>query len=340
MTLRYLKAISLASVAVLSLSACGWLQEDVASSSYNDWQSAAAETPAPPATRVMQTAEGTWLEPDKVAKPVPTANEIAELKQANKRIAALETQIAALQNDMKMMMPALTRLAGTDAAAMNSVQPAAGGVSGGEVPRIHRNYMQGQDFYGDDQLYEDPETAMDAPLDPPPAASASSAEPLAPAPAPVQAKPVAHMASPTAMVPGAPVAINPQAQAPAQPIPAAYTPPALNVTSIQGLRFGNHDGGKSRMVLDVSAATSFKYDIDNNEKFLVIEVPGTVWNAGPVTRVIQDNPLLQSVAASPDGQGGTRLVFQLKAPVKILWSQAIPPAGTQGHRLVFDVAAL
>jgi len=341
MALKNLKVTLLTSIAIFSLSACGWLKEDVSSGTYNSWQSAAADVPAPPSTRVMQTADSTWLEPDNTAKPVPTAAEVVELKQANKRIAELETQIASLQNDMKMMMPALTKLAGTTevtATALSDIQPAAGNVLGGEVPRIHRNYMQGQDVFGDNEFYDDPEAAMDAPLNAP--------APVAPAPVPAPSQPPVA-ATPGGMVPGAPVAINPKASAPAvnapqpaQVVPASYTPPAINVTSIQNVRFGNHEGGKSRMVLDVSGATSFKYDIDNNEKFLVIEVPGTVWNAGPVTRMIQDNPLLQSMTASPDGQGGTRLVFQMKAPVKILWSQAIPPAGGQGNRLVFDVAAL
>lgn len=377
MALKNLKVTLLTGVTVLSLSACGWLQEDVSNGSYNRWESSAADVPAPPATRVMQTAEGTWLQPDTTPRPVPTATELAELKSANKRIAELETQIASLQNDMQMMMPALTRLANNvpvnvpvnapvEAMALNDIQPAAGNIAGGEVPRIHRDYMQGQDVFGDAEMYGDPEAAIDQPIVDQ-QTQTQQPLPVAPPPPPVvqaapapEASPSVATASPQGMVPGAPVAVSPKAAPiippavapvpptlqpavappPVQVVPAAYTPPPINVSSIQGIRFGNHEGGKSRMVLDVSAASSFKFDIDNNEKFLVIEVPGTVWNAGPVTRMIQDNPLLQSVAASPDGQGGTRLVFQLKAPVKILWSQAIPPAGGQGHRLVFDVAAL
>ena len=323
MALKNLKVTFLTGIAVLSLSACGWLQEDVSSGSYNSWQSAADHTdvPAPPSTRVMQTAEGTWLQPDTTARPVPTATELAELKSANKRIGELETQIASLQNDMKMMMPALTRLATNepvDAMALNDIQPAAGNVAGGEVPRSHRDYMQGQDVFGDTEIYGDPEVAMDQQTSVPPPAQVPV--PLAPHPPPVAQ--TAPVPAPGGMVPGTPVAVSaratpklPPAVAPMPPtlnaappsvqppaarvVPAAYTPPAINVSSIQNVRFGNHDGGKSRMVLDVSAASAFKFDVDNNEKFLVIEVPGTVWNAGPVTRMIQDNPLLQSLAASP-----------------------------------------
>ncbi len=330
---------------VLALSGCGWLSEDVSSGSYSRWESTApaalAATPTPPSTRVMQAAQGTWLEPEQGAKPVPTPAEVAALKQANERIVELEQEVASLRNDMKMMMPALTKLANLPATtavaaeALNNMQPAAGRVAAGEVSRVHRNFLQGDEF-GDN-----PEVAMDTPQEmaapdvvapsAPVAAPAPAAQPapVRMAPPPSVAPPVPPSVATAGMVPGAPVAI-----------PAAYTPPAINVTSIQNVRFGNHEGGKSRMVIDVSAASNFTFDIDNNEKVMVVEIPGTVWSAGPITRQLQDHPLVQSMASSPDGQGGTRVVLQMKAPAKVLWSQAIPPAGGQGNRIVIDISSL
>ena len=320
MAFRQLKAISLVTVSLCALSACSWLSESPASgNTYSRIETNSAATPEPPQTRVMQTAQGTWLAPEQGVKPVATAAELAELKQANTRINQLETEMASLRNDMKMMMPALTKLAGGPSmeTTLNDIQPAAGGsVAAGEMTRIHRNYMQADSSY-------DPEIEMD--------------------------EQSAYIAPPPPMTPQAPLALvpsnpqQPQTQiavpSPVRLQPASYTPPTLNVSSIKGVRFGSHEGGKSRMVIDVSSAPAFTYDIDNNEKILMIEIPGTVWNAGPVTKLIQDNPLIQSLAASPDGQGGTRVVLQLAAPAKILWSQAIPPSGTQGHRIVLDIAA-
>lgn len=304
------------------LSGCGWLSEDVSSGSYTRWESAAPATtisaaapavmptPAPPSTRVMQAAQGTWLEPEQGARPVPTPAEVAALNQANARIAELEQEVASLRNDMSMMMPALTKLADIPASVesatdtLNNIQPAAGHVEGGEIPRVHRNFLQGDEF-GDNA-----EMAVAAPQEPPSAAQG--------------------------MIPGVPVAV------PDTPVggAAAYTPPDIHVAAVKNVRFGNHENGRSRMVIDVSAASDFAFDIDNKEKLMVIEIPGTVWDAGPLTRHLQDHPLVQSMASSPDGRGGTRVVLQLKAPVKILWSQAIPPAGGQGDRLVFDMASL
>ncbi len=313
----------MASAGMLALSACGWLAESPRSGPYDRWENSAAVTPAPPQTRVMQTADGTWLEPDRSAKPVPTTSELAELKQANDRIAGLEQELASLRNDMNMMMPALTKLAGLQAAtdSLNEIQPAAGGsTAAGEMTRIHRNYMQAEDADSDN-----PEIEMDAPINAPAAPSMAprAAAPLPPpvSAAPMTAKPPVPLAAPAAT---------------AQP--ASYTPPAVDMKSIRGIRFGAHEGGKSRLVVDVSAASAFKFDIDNNERMLVLEIPGTAWSAGPLTRMVQDNPLVQSMTASPDGQGGTRVVFMLQKPAKVLWSQAIPPAGMQGHRIVLDVA--
>lgn len=326
MTDKNLKFISMATAAFLSLSGCEWVSQDVSGSRYTQWQDTQNILP-PPQTRIMQTADSTWLEPDRTPKAVPNKAELAELDQANKRIAMLEGEIEALRNDMAMMMPALTRLAGLEsghtatvtpvmaaavpgvAGNLNNIQPAAGGITAaGEAQRIHQGYSPAQ-VAG---TYEpESEADQDSALVTPPA----TLQQMAPPPiVPQQSPPVAA--------------------------PVSYTPPTLDVTAIKNVRFGSHTNGKSRLVLDVTGARTFTYEIDNAEKILVLEVPGTVWNAGPVTRNIQDNPLVVSMASTPDGQGGTRLVFQLRESAQILWSQAIPPAGSQGHRIVLDLASL
>ncbi|MCM2343116.1 MAG: AMIN domain-containing protein [Alphaproteobacteria bacterium] len=339
---RNLKVMSMLSLTALWLSGCGWVQQDPYQSSYTGGQAAHEQALAPPKARVMQTADATWLVTDQTAKPVPTAAELAELKQANTRIAELEDEIAALRNDMTMMMPALTRLAGGQgsmsveaeplqtagvAGNLNQIMPAAGGsVAAGEMERIHQAYR-------DTSAYDqDPEAAADHD-------AALTAAPTPPVPTPVPTPPLARAVVPPAVAPAyqPPPAATPVT--PPAPVKASYTPPVLDVTAIQNVRFGQHDNGKSRLVIDVSAARDFRYDIDNNERILVLEIPGTVWNAGPVTKNILDHPLVQAMTASPDGQGGTRVVFQLLNSAQVLWSQAIPPSGSQGHRIVIDVAS-
>lgn len=344
---RNLKVIGLTSLMAFSLSACGWVQEDPYQQSYSNGYGDTQQAFAPPQTRVMQTADSTWLLPDQAPKPVPTATELAELKQANTRIAELEDEIAALRNDMSMMMPALTKLAGGEvnqridaesvmasgvAGNLNQIQPAAGGsIAAGEMGRVHQDHAVSA-YAEDSEAIADNDAAL----------TGGAKAPSSAAPAPgvsTPSRPLLPPAEAPAYQPPPPAAAP--AVATRVPVPAAvaYTPPVLDVTSIQAVRFGQHDNGKSRLVIDTSAARDFSYDIDNDERILVLEIPGTVWNAGPVTKNILDHPLVQSMTASPDGQGGTRVVFQLLKPAQILWSQAIPPSGSQGHRIVVDIVS-
>lgn len=309
----------MATVAFLTLSGCGWMAEDVSGSRYSDWQNYQNPVLPPPQTRVMQTAEGTWLEPDRTPRPVPTQTEIAELHAAKKRISQLEDEVSSLRNDMAMLMPALTKLTGIadEAAAMAAVKSGAPGVAGnlnGLHPAAGAHLAGAEAGYGHE--INQPSRVAEESLDPEMMEDQSMAmAPLAPAVPQVQSNTAASQN-------------------------AGYTPPAFNVPAIKNVRFGEQNNGKSRLVIDITDSRTFSYEIDNNEKILVLEIPGTVWNAGPVTRNVQDSPLVESMATTPDGQGGTRIVFQLKDQAKILWSQAIPPAGSQGHRIVFDLASI
>lgn len=343
------KIYFLGAVSAVVLSGCGWLSEDVSSGSYNRWESTQTTAPSSP----INTASA-------VSVP-PKTDESAELQQARARIAALENEIQNLRNDMKMMMPALSKLSLLPqtvegaAARLQDIQPAAGAATGGEVGIIHRNYLQGDEF--GDELGE---AYAEAPPPPPPPVPAA---PAIPAPATSAPAPSA----PGGMVPGAPVAVHtapqasppPAAVAPVPPsarqnvtarldapapvavaTPISYTPPAIHVNAISNVRFGNHEGGKSRIVIDVASASAFTYDIDNKEKILVIEVPGTVWNAGPLTRQIADNPLIKTLSSQPDGEGGTTMVIELSGPAQVLWAQSLPQASGSGNRLVFDISSL
>ncbi len=348
--------LAAATVAALLVSGCSWVREWPPADTAYDWNDADPQPPAAPQTRVMQTSDSTWLVPDRTARPVATADELAELAESRKRIAELEHQVEMMRNDLSMMMPAITKLAGGVPAAppepmqayaepsyapppqqqqpplaspgtLPAVEPKAGGsVMAGEPARAMDPYNQARaeaEYYADEPVS----------LAPPPAA-----EPVAPSMVPRspprQSSRIAPLMAPVA------VPVRPQQPAPAAEM-AAYNPaprPAAGGVSVQGVRFGDH-GNKIRLVLDTSGAAPFRYDIDNNEKLLVIELPGVGWNGGPQARSVQDTPLVSGYAAGPDGQGGTRLVFQMTAPGQVLWARAIPPSASQGDRIVLDLAA-
>lgn len=120
---------------------------------------------------------------------------------------------------------------------------------------------------------------------------------------------------------------------------AAYPP--QNTGAAQGLyvrqvRFGEH-GDKTRMVLDASGAVKFRYDLDNSEQILVLDLPGTSWQ-GATQNMLKNAPLVASYSVSSDGQGGSRMAIQLRAPVKVLLAEHMAPAAGKGHRIVLDIA--
>jgi len=104
--------------------------------------------------------------------------------------------------------------------------------------------------------------------------------------------------------------------------------------TVKGIRFGDYPE-KTRMVLDLSENAPFKADMQNGQ--LVLDLPQTGWS-GELHKVL-NNPLIKSYTASPVKNGGTRLSLELKKPVRVLGSSALPPNSQYGHRIYLDLAA-
>lgn len=122
-----------------------------------------------------------------------------------------------------------------------------------------------------------------------------------------------------------------------EPIAKAEAVPA-GATSVRGVRIGEH-GSKTRIVLDLAGASKpdFKYDIDNAEKLLLVELAGTAWS-GAATGAPK-SPLIQSWAAQGTPSGGAALAVQLKKGARILSSEYLKPEGSSPARIVLDIAA-
>ena len=104
--------------------------------------------------------------------------------------------------------------------------------------------------------------------------------------------------------------------------------------NVQGLRIGEHTN-MTRLVIDVSGAVKYSYDLDNAENLLVIELPGADWT-GAASETLKKSPLVQSwtVQAMENGQG-SRLILNLHKSVKVTKDSAL----TQPARIVFDLQA-
>lgn len=103
-----------------------------------------------------------------------------------------------------------------------------------------------------------------------------------------------------------------------------------------GIRLGE-DGGKTRLVIDLSGSVTHRTDLDNDEKILMIEIPNAGWTA-PVSKALSSS-VVQSYTTQPLENGkGTRLIVTLKKPANILLDKELPPEATnKNYRLVIDL---
>ena len=294
-----LKKILLAGVCSTLLAGCAWLQE------WEGGKQAKAPQPQPQAT-LVQTADATWIKPTSNQEPmeklVPAPDETTI--ETRERLESMEQQLAGMQNDMKMIMPALTRLAAlqVNLQELTQMQPAAGSVA---AAGKSDNVSPGMNHNDDAGLMPVPlvqQTAQAAPAAPPAAVSA-----------PVQPQP--------------------------EPVAATAQPVSQDAGTIaQDVRFGIHPD-KTRIVIDVSSDVEFTYNIDNENGALLIDMPGTQWR-GATQAPVGGSALVASYAAASNGQGGAQMAVQLRQPVKVLWAQALAAVDGKGPRLVIDVAPL
>lgn len=122
------------------------------------------------------------------------------------------------------------------------------------------------------------------------------------------------------------------------PTASAGTPSIPGQAVVQQLRLGEHKN-KTRLVMDVTGKPAYRYDLDNTENILVIELPNTGWS-GKQASAFAKAPLIASYNVYPiDGAAGSRLVILLKKPVKIITEDIIAPnQDSRNHRLVIDIA--
>ena len=134
-----------------------------------------------------------------------------------------------------------------------------------------------------------------------------------------------------------PASSAPMAVAPVTPPQTGgkAVPAAANGTTVNRVRIGEHKD-KTRIVLDVSGPASYRYDLDNGENLLVIELPGTSWSALNQWQG-KKSPLLASYSAAATGSGGSRLVIQLRESASVINESVIQENCYPDYRIVIDV---
>lgn len=123
----------------------------------------------------------------------------------------------------------------------------------------------------------------------------------------------------------------------APPPPKAASPPPSGGTAMASarIRTGEHND-KTRIVFDVSGSATYRYDLDNKERLLVVELPGTPWS-GSKTGSIPKSPLVSSWSASALDSGGSRVVIQLKKETSVLYETVLNGGNGKDSRIVIDL---
>lgn len=165
----------------------------------------------------------------------------------------------------------------------------------------------------------------------------ASAPVVAPTPKPVTAAAMAPAATTTTTtVATTQTTTQPSVATPASAEPAAGTGPDGAVT---GVRIGEH-GNKTRLVFDLSSKTKpdFKYDLDNGEKILMVDMPESGWQ-GATSGKSSISPLVSGWTAQKGANGGSSVAIQLKGDARVLSTEFLKAEGSDPARLVMDIAA-
>lgn len=110
---------------------------------------------------------------------------------------------------------------------------------------------------------------------------------------------------------------------------------AASQTTIDSIRRGTQQGGKTRIVIESSAPLPYRAFLLAGPNRLVVDVPTSTWRA---TRngFFQDRSV-NGYRSGDLADGLTRIVFDLKAPVMIDTTFALPATGSLPDRLVIDL---
>ena len=244
-----------------------------------------------------------------------------ELKDPDARLDRLENAVSAMHTDMSTLAPAMQRMAmmEKDIEALVSQLETLLQEEGGTAQAVPP------------QPVEAPQPLspmMDIPAQEDPAAQATAPPPRVQQntiPKPPAATPVPDPAPTPATTPTTPPAST--------PAPIAAQVDGTNVTA---LRLGEH-ADKTRMVFDINGPVTFRTDLDNGEKLLVIEIDGAGWSTAATKAM--SSPLIQSYSTQAlDGGKGTRIIMVLKRDSSIISQSVLKPDGANpNHRLMIDL---
>lgn len=237
-----------------------------------------------------------------------------KIRDPDDRFERVENAVQEMRSDYDAMLPAMLRLVAVEKDINNLV---------GQLETLLKN--DGQDVAQDLAPAKVEPVAIETTMPPPAAAEAEekTAEVVKPVSAPPPAVPEA-IPAPT---------LPPQATPPPATPPVQLAKSATGSVKGLGLRIGAHPDF-ARIVLDLSATSSFKADLDSNEKILIVSLPDVQWTGA--MNGSGNHPLVQSWNVTPGQNGaGTLVSFQLLGNTKIKTQTTL----SNPARVVIDLAS-
>lgn len=122
------------------------------------------------------------------------------------------------------------------------------------------------------------------------------------------------------------------------PVEKRVEPVSTKELAVTSVRIGEQKNNLSRVVLDTTKSAEIHYDLDNDEKILVLDVPNAKWKAIPYSE-LKNNVLVKSYRASMD-DSGAHLAIALKQKAKVMATARLKPSGGNGHRVYIDISPL
>lgn len=272
------------------------------------------------------------------------------------RLARLEQSVSALQSDYQRIMPAFASLNTTNEriqALLGEIEKEKGlhGATAAKTtaapvavpppaPAAIKTVTATEIPAGTIEVVEEETVPATGVI--PPAGSVSRAEPVktvTDATTTVTTTSVVanEGAPPLSSIQSQPTAEEARAEAARQTQAVAPVPAASLENSVTGVRIGEH-GSKTRLVFDLKGKTkpAFKYDLDNAEKLLLVDMAATGWAGGTAGR--PKSPLIDSWTVTEGVTGGSSVAIQLKKSARVISTQFLGPEGKDPARLVVDIA--
>ncbi len=334
------RSLLLTTISIAALTAC--------SSDGGDVNKSAA--PMPPISEI-DTAMAEPVSPvttldasDTITPILPSAAAQSATGDTDDRIAKLEQSVNALRADYDRIMPAFASLNTTNAriqTLLGEIEKDTGKVAAVPVATpaatttTVTTVTKAGTVSSPTPLTSSTTTTAttDVPVLSAPPLSSFKAQPT-----PEEARAEAQRQMAAAKPASLPEAKLPETKTEAKITPAAGASVPTGANSVKGIRIGEH-GSKTRLVLDLSANAkpAFKYDLDNGEKVLLVELPASGW-AGAQSGTPK-SPLIESWTVQKTPEGGSTLAIQLKKDARVLSTEFLKPEGPDSARLVMDIAS-